>query len=164
MLVWTAIPSPIGPLCLVATRDALRGVYMQDHRGAPSPVPADALEQADAPVLRHARRELDAYFAGACRRFTVALDPQGTAFQRAVWSALETIEFGATCSYADIARAIGRPTATRAVGAANGQNPISIVVPCHRVVGSDGSLTGYGGGIERKRWLLAHESCLPLPF
>ncbi|HEY8376674.1 MAG TPA: methylated-DNA--[protein]-cysteine S-methyltransferase, partial [Nannocystis sp.] len=120
MLLWTSIPSPIGPLCLVATRDALRGVYMQAHRGAPAPLPPGALEQPDAPVLRQARRELDEYFAGARFRFTVALDPQGTPFQRAVWSALQTIEYGATRTYAEIARAIGRPTATRAVGAANG--------------------------------------------
>jgi methylated-DNA-[protein]-cysteine S-methyltransferase len=164
MTFWTSIQSPIGPLTLVAAGGALRGVYMHDHRGAGAPIPEGAARRPDEPALRQAARELDEYFARARRRFTVPLAPQGTEFQRAVWSALTGIDFGVTRSYADIARAIGRPTATRAVGAANGQNPISIIIPCHRVVGSDGSLTGYGGGLERKRWLLAHEGPLALPF
>lgn len=163
MTFWTSIPSPIGPLHLVAADGALRGVHMHTEGASPS-VPAGALERPDDPLLHQARRELDEYFARRLRRFTVPLDPQGTAFQRAVWTALTQIEFGATCSYADIARAIGRPTATRAVGAANGQNPIAIIIPCHRVIGSDGSLTGYGGGLERKRFLLALEGPLTLPF
>jgi methylated-DNA-[protein]-cysteine S-methyltransferase len=125
---------------------------------ATNPPPGPTREDPDDPLLQQLRRELDAYFAGALRRFTVPLAPRGTEFQRAVWAALLTIDFGETCSYADIARAIGRPTATRAVGAANGQNPIAVVIPCHRVIGSDRSLTGYGGGLDRKRWLLAHET------
>lgn len=149
--------SPLGPLRLVAADTGLREVSMTVP-GRALPTPTGAHEHADAPVLRQARRELEEYFAAARRRFTVPLDPLGTAFQQAVWSALAQIEFGATRTYAEIARAIGRPTASRAVGAANGHNPLAILVPCHRVVGADGTLTGYAGGLERKRWLLAHEA------
>lgn len=110
-----------------------------------------------------ARRQLAEYFAGLRHDFDLLLSPSGTEFQRAVWAALETIPFGATCCYSDIAERIGRPRAVRAVGAANGKNPIAIVVPCHRVIGRDGSLTGYGGGLDRKQWLLEHEGVgLPL--
>lgn len=149
--------SPIGDLRLVASGGGLCGVYMTEHRHAPPPA-AYGQERDDEPVLQLARRQLGEYFAGERRRFELPLAPDGTEFQRAVWAALSTLEYGAVCSYADIARQIGRPAATRAVGAANGRNPISIIVPCHRVVGSDRSLTGYGGGLERKRWLLAHEA------
>jgi len=151
--------SPIGDLRLVAGGGALRAVHMTERRDDPTD-PAYGDERDDEPVLQQARRELDEYFAGGRRRFDVPLGAVGTEFQRAVWSALEAIEFGAICSYADIARALGRPTATRAVGGANNKNPIAIIVPCHRVVGSDRTLTGYGGGLERKRWLLAHEARL----
>ena len=110
-----------------------------------------------------ARRQLAEYFAGLRRDFDLTLSPSGTVFQREVWAALEAIPFGATCCYSDIAERIGRPRAVRAVGAANGKNPIAIVVPCHRMIGRDGSLTGYGGGLDRKRWLLEHEGVgLPL--
>jgi len=110
-----------------------------------------------------ARQQLAEYFAGKRRDFDLTLAPRGTEFQQEVWAALRTIPFGATCCYADIAERIGRPSAMRAVGAANGKNPIAIVVPCHRVIGRDGSLTGYGGGLDRKRWLLEHEGVgLPL--
>lgn len=109
------------------------------------------------------RRQLAEYFAGNRQAFDLKLAPQGTPFQRAVWRALGEIPFGTTCCYADIARRIGRPTAVRAVGAANGRNPVAIVVPCHRVIGRDGSLTGYAGGLDRKRWLLEHEG-VALPF
>ena len=101
--------------------------------------------------------QLGEYFAGERTRFDLALAPAGTRFQRAVWAALRTIPYGETRTYTEQAVAVGRPSAVRAVGAANGRNPIAIVVPCHRVVGADGSLTGFGGGIDRKRWLLAHE-------
>ena len=101
--------------------------------------------------------QLRAYFAGELREFSLPLAPGGTEFQRKVWSALTRIPYGRTTSYAAIARDIGTPRGVRAVGLANGRNPISLIVPCHRVIGSDGSLTGYGGGIERKKWLLAHE-------
>ena len=108
-------------------------------------------------MLDEARRELDAYFAGRLETFTVPLAPNGTEFQRRVWSALRDIPFGTTISYAGLARRVSNAAAVRAVGAANGRNPIPIIVPCHRVIGSDGSLTGFGGGIPRKRWLLEHE-------
>ena len=108
-------------------------------------------------VLADTVRQLDEYFAGTRREFELELAPRGTAFQLAVWDALLAIPYGATASYGDIARAVGRPNAVRAVGQANGRNPLAIVVPCHRVIGSDHSLTGYGGGIDRKRFLLALE-------
>ncbi|MCA8974064.1 MAG: methylated-DNA--[protein]-cysteine S-methyltransferase [Planctomycetes bacterium] len=110
-----------------------------------------------------ARRQLAEYFAGRRREFELPLAPRGTPFQLEVWAALRTIPFGSTCSYADIAARIGRPNAVRAVGAANGRNPIAIIVPCHRVIGRDGSLTGYAGGLDRKRRLLQHERTVPGP-
>ncbi|PCC72927.1 methylated-DNA-[protein]-cysteine S-methyltransferase [Nannocystis exedens] len=156
-LVQRILPSPLGPLRLVASDLALVGIYFPEHR----PAPAHAGEDAEhPPVLDLAARELDEYFAGRRRRFTVALDPRGTEFQRAVWRALAAIEFGEQRSYADLARQIGQPTAVRAVGAANGRNPLSIVLPCHRVVASSGALTGYAGGLAAKQWLLAHEQRL----
>ncbi len=116
------------------------------------------LDRADRhSILDRAERELAAYFAGRLRRFTIPLAPEGTPFQRAVWAALATIPFGETRSYSDVARAVGRPRAVRAVGAANGRNPLALVLPCHRVIGASGALTGYAGGIDRKEWLLAHE-------
>jgi methylated-DNA-[protein]-cysteine S-methyltransferase len=111
----------------------------------------------DSPVLKHCITQLDEYFAGSRKNFDLRLHPSGTAFQQLVWNALCEIPFGKTASYADIARKIGKPNAVRAVGAACGKNPLWLVVPCHRVIGTDGSLTGYAGGIERKEWLLAHE-------
>ncbi|MEM1184717.1 MAG: methylated-DNA--[protein]-cysteine S-methyltransferase [Planctomycetota bacterium] len=139
----------VGALRLSATPRGLREISFVDddapgNEACPSPI-ASTLEQ------------LSGYFAGTRRVFDVRLDLQGTDFQRSVWTALLDIPFGQTRSYADIARAIGNPDAVRAVGLANGRNPVSIIVPCHRVIGSDGSLTGYGGGMDRKRWLLAHE-------
>jgi methylated-DNA-[protein]-cysteine S-methyltransferase len=147
--------SPIGPLRLYADEDALVAIYTHEHRGAPSLV---ASPGEGHPVLEAARRQLEEYFAGARAVFEVPLRFEGTAFQRAVWAALCEIPLGATASYAGLARQIGRASAARAVGAANGRNPISIIVPCHRVIGADGSLTGYAGGIAAKRWLLAHEA------
>jgi methylated-DNA-[protein]-cysteine S-methyltransferase len=143
--------SPIGPLVLVATDGALVGLYLAPggHR--------DPACRGTSPVLERVRAQLDEYFAGTRRMLDVPVDPPGTGFQRDVWAALGRIPFGETRTYAEVAREVGRPRAVRAVGSANGQNPISIIVPCHRVVGSDGTLTGYAGGLERKRWLLAHE-------
>jgi len=112
------------------------------------------------PVVRKTLDQIAQYFAGTRRVFDVALDLKGTAFQRSVWGQLLTVPYGRTASYRDIAAGIGNPRAVRAVGAANGRNPVSIIVPCHRVVGSDGSLTGYGGGLWRKEWLLSHEGDL----
>ena len=150
-IYFTEFASPIGMLQLRGTDAALTGVFMeaQPHR------PGDAV--CDGAPLREARRQLEEYFAGERQEFSLTLETDGTDFQRRVWEALRGIPFGATVSYGDIARRIGNPRAVRAVGLANGRNPISIIVPCHRVIGADGSLTGYGGGLERKRFLLALE-------
>ncbi len=153
-LVERTVPSPVGPLRLVASDDALAGVYFVGHRGAP---PAGALAGEGHPVIGRAVAELDEYFEGRRLAFSVPLAPGGTPFQRRVWGELLAIEPGGTRSYAELARALGRPGAARAAGAANARNPLSIVVPCHRVIGAGGALTGYAGGLERKAWLLAHE-------
>ncbi len=159
-------PSPIGDLTLLAGGDgALTGLLMADqrHRG-----PDDPSWQRDHGPFTAAVDQLDAYFAGEARPFELALDPSGTEFQRQVWDALRAIPYGATTTYGELARRIGRPRAVRAVGLANGRNPIAIVVPCHRVIGADGRLTGYGGGLDRKRRLLELEGALDpaatLPF
>ncbi len=149
-----SVASPIGPLRLVADGAALVGVYMEDHARAPA---LGARDGKDHPVLAETRRQLVAWFAGERTTFDLPLRPSGTSFQLAVWHALTTIPFGETRTYAELARGIGRPGAARAVGAANARNPLSIVVPCHRVVGAGGALTGYAGGLSRKQWLLAHE-------
>lgn len=156
MTIYTYCESPVGRLLLTATEATLTGVYFADGRECPAP-DATWRERPGDPVLREATRQLGEYFAGRRRAFDLPLAPAGTPFQLAVWEALRGIPYGETCSYADIARRIGRPKAMRAVGAANGANPISIVVPCHRVIGADGSLTGYGGGLPRKKKLLALE-------
>ncbi len=152
---YTEVDSTIGPLTLVDDDGALAGLYMTGHRHLPATV---AFGERDDTVQPGLREQLADYFRGALREFDVALAPVGTPFQMDVWTALRQVPYGQTCSYADLARAIGRPAAVRAVGAANGRNPLSIVVPCHRVIGADGSLTGYGGGLERKRALLDLES------
>ena len=150
-------PSPVGALKLVASDRGLAAILWEDDD--PNRVRLGAMtERPDHPVLVETARQLDAYFAGTRTRFDLPLDFHGTDFQRSVWAALLTIPFGETRSYADIARQVGRPTAFRAVGAANGKNPISIVAPCHRVIGTDGSLTGFAGGIEGKKFLLELES------
>jgi methylated-DNA-[protein]-cysteine S-methyltransferase len=144
-------------LTLVATRDGVAAILWENDR--PGRVPLHLLaEDKRHPMLVEAERQLAEYFDGRRKEFTLPLDVSGTAFQRAVWNALSTIPFGETRSYADIAAQIGNPKAVRAVGAANGRNPVSIVVPCHRVVGSSGSLTGFAGGLEIKARLLAFES------
>lgn len=151
--------SPVGVLTLDADEhDRLCRLEFTDTPDGDAGAPA-AAAPADAPrgVLAETVRQLDEYFAGTRHEFELDLAPQGTAFQLAVWDALRAIPYGATASYGDIARAVGRPNAVRAVGQANGRNPLAIVVPCHRVIGSDHSLTGYGGGIDRKRYLLALE-------
>ena len=148
----TVIDSPVGRLGIEAEGDAIT------HIAFHAPAPAEtASRELLAPVVVEACRELAAYFAGDLSVFSVRLAPHGTPFQQAVWAALLQIPFGETLSYQDLAAAIGRPTATRAVGAANGQNPIPIVIPCHRVIGAGGALVGFGGGLEVKRWLLDHE-------
>lgn len=151
----TTIPSPLGDLLLTGNGQALTGVYLTPHRHGPT-VGVEWVR--DEAPFAEARRQLAEYFAGTRREFDLPLAPSGTAFQQQVWTALRTVPYARTASYGDIARAIGNPRGVRAVGLANGRNPLSIVVPCHRVIGSDGSLTGYGGGVERKQWLLAHEA------
>jgi methylated-DNA-[protein]-cysteine S-methyltransferase len=141
--------SPLGPLTLVERDGALAGLYMAEHRHMP-PVPGDR----DDSILPDLQEQLTAYFARELKDFDVRVAVAGTPFQQQVWAGLGQIPYGETWSYAELARHIGSPTAVRAVGLANGRNPVSIVVPCHRVVGSNGSLTGYGGGLERKRLLL----------
>ncbi|HSQ73579.1 MAG TPA: methylated-DNA--[protein]-cysteine S-methyltransferase [Rubrivivax sp.] len=150
------IETPLGPLTLAATARGLAAALFdaQSHHPGAIEAPVDPRH----PHLALAAREFAAYFAGTGQRFTVALDPAGTPFQQRVWQALLEIAPGTRLSYAEIARRLGRPGAARAIGAAVGRNPIAIIVPCHRVVGSDGSLTGYAGGLPRKRALLAHET------
>lgn len=150
------MPSPVGELTLVATDAALVAIRWDEEDDARARVPEPAAAP-DHPILRAAEAQLLEYFAGERRVFDLPLAPAGTSFQQSVWRALLAIPFGETRSYADVSRAIGQPTATRAVGAANGRNPLPIVAPCHRVIGADGSLTGFGGGLESKRWLLDHE-------
>jgi methylated-DNA-[protein]-cysteine S-methyltransferase len=150
----TWMESPLGRLHVLADDDAIVGLYLEDHSRKPA---VRGVEGLDWPVLRAAREQLTAWFRGERTGFDLPLRPAGTPFQREVWRALAAIPHGETRSYAEVARAIGRPAAVRAVGAANARNPISIVVPCHRVVGASGDLTGYAGGLARKRWLLAHE-------
>lgn len=146
------LDSPVGRLRLLASADAIRGIYLPAQT-APTATPAP-----DLPVLVRAATQLREYFAGARQRFDLPLQLGGTEFQRTVWRALGDIPYAATRSYGGLAAAIERPRAPRAVGAANGKNPISIVVPCHRVIGQDGALTGYAGGQAAKRWLLDHEA------
>ncbi|MDH2132407.1 methylated-DNA--[protein]-cysteine S-methyltransferase [Sphingobium yanoikuyae] len=152
-LACMTMPSPVGDLTLVASDEGLMAVLWPDDDPARVRLGARS-EATDHPVLRDTASQLSEYFAGQRQHFSVPLHFQGTDFQRQVWAALLDIPFGETRSYADIARAIGRPTATRAVGAANGRNPISIIAPCHRVVGSNGALTGFAGGVETKKYLL----------
>ena len=151
--VHSVIDSPLGPITLTAEDGVLAALWMTEHRH----VRTDLGEEVDdcLPVVRE---QLAAYFAGELTEFDVPLALHGTTFQRTVWDALREIPYGETTTYGELAAAIGNPTASRAVGLANGRNPVSIIVPCHRVIGADGSLTGYGGGIDRKRALLALES------
>jgi methylated-DNA-[protein]-cysteine S-methyltransferase len=151
---YTTMESPIGELLLVGDGDNLSGMYMQDGR-KPKTIAAD-WQQSAAP-LADARTQLEEYFAGNRTTFDIPLAAQGAPFEREVWHALEEIPYGETVSYGEIAQRVGQPTAARAVGTANGRNPIAVIVPCHRVIGADGSLTGYGGGLERKRLLLELE-------
>jgi methylated-DNA-[protein]-cysteine S-methyltransferase len=148
----TVVDSPVGPLTLTARDGALAGLYMDDQRHRPD----DAVfgDRADEELFAETRRQLQEYFAGARTDFDIPLAMEGSDFQRRVWDALRDIPYGETESYGQVALRIGKPGAARAVGLANGRNPVGIIVPCHRVVGSSGDLTGYGGGLDRKRMLL----------
>lgn len=152
--VHTVVDSPIGPLTLVAVDGTLAGLYMDKQRHLP---PEDTFGEPDATAFPEVIAQLTEYFAGRLTEFDLRLTLNGTPFQRTVWAGLREIGYGETVSYAELAERIGQPTAARAVGLANGKNPISIIVPCHRVVGANGDLTGYGGGLARKRHLLDFE-------
>jgi len=158
----TTVDSPVGPLTLVSADGVLSGLYLDRQRYRP---PAETFGEPDDTPFGQVMDQLAEYFAGKRSEFSVPVSLSGTGFQRTVWTALRDIPYGETVSYGELAARIGRPTAARAVGLANGKNPISIIVPCHRVVGSTGDLTGYGGGLNRKRYLLDFEQrtalCLP---
>lgn len=160
MIAYETMTSPVGELLLTANAVGLTGIYFEEnrHRSRPDPASGHAVgDDAAAAILASARTQLAAYFAGELTVFSLPLAAQGTPFQKRVWAALRDIGLGETISYATLARRVGQPAAVRAVGGANARNPLPIVVPCHRVIGADGSLTGFGGGVERKRWLLRHE-------
>ncbi len=151
------VASPIGPLTIVAEGGAVAALYMDAQRHAPDPAAFGLPGEGGDEPFATAARQLDAYFAGQLTEFDLPLALAGTDFQRQVWAGLRGIPYGQTVSYGELADRLGRPAASRAVGLANGRNPVAIVVPCHRVIGSDGSMTGYGGGLDRKRFLLALE-------
>lgn len=152
------IDSPIGPLTLVTEDGKLTGLYMDVAGREPDEaVLGERVSAPDDAVLSAAAGQLASYFTGELTSFDLPLNLVGTGFQRTVWASLRDIPYGETISYGELARSIGQPSASRAVGLANGRNPVSIIVPCHRVVGSNGNLTGYGGGLPRKQYLLALE-------
>jgi len=153
-LQYTLLDSPIGELLLLGDGQTLHGLYMQD---APRPKPIAPEWKRSEAAFAGVSAQLGEYFAGRRTVFELQLTMRGSRFERRVWRALQDIPYGATLSYGELARRIGQPTAARAVGLANGRNPISVIVPCHRVIGANGTLTGYGGGLERKRTLLELE-------
>ena len=157
MTSYSTVESPLGAILLTSNGAALTGLYFQGQRYAAQPS-SEWVERDDLPVFEAARAWLESYWAGREPGIELALAPQGTAYQRAVWEQIARIPKGETITYAELARRAGNGTAVRAAGAATGRNPISLVIPCHRVIGSDGSLTGYAGGLERKRRLLAMEA------
>ena len=161
MIRYATFDSPLGTLIAVASGEALNGLYFDDQRYLPS-LPAGAREDHGAPLFAQCRRQLEEYFRGERRGFELPLAPEGTEFQRRVWTEIARIPYGKTITYADLAKRARAPGSARAAGAATGRNPLGIIVPCHRVVGSDGSLTGYAGGIERKTRLLELEGALLL--
>ncbi len=151
-MIHSIVDSPLGPLLLTGDGQGITGLYTDQH----GRIPTELGERVDA-EFAEARSQLDEYFAGERADFDLPLNAPGTAFQRAVWQALRQIRYGCTLSYRQVAEQLGNPKAVRAVGSANSRNPVSIIVPCHRVVGSDGKLIGYAGGFHAKRWLLDHE-------
>ncbi len=158
-MYYTYLDSPVGPFLIAGDTQGLRFTSFSTGHQQRRPQP-DWIE--DAIPLQAATKQLTAYFSGEAIAFDLPLLPQGTPFQQAVWQALQTIPFGQTCSYVEVARLVGRPGASRAVGAANAANHLPIVIPCHRVIGANGKLTGFGGGLETKQRLLALENALPL--
>lgn len=149
--------SPLGPIKIVALGDFLTEV---DFFTEESPLPEKSEQTTLSPIIQECQAQLTAYFSGTLNTFDLPLRPSGTDFQKEVWRALQEIPFGKTISYLTLSKQLGNVKAIRAVGRANGQNPLAIIVPCHRVIGSDGSLTGYAGGLWRKKWLLQHEGVL----
>jgi methylated-DNA-[protein]-cysteine S-methyltransferase len=158
MTRYTHIESPLGPMLLMSDGAHVTGLHFQSDRYMP-PVGTDWIRDDGFALFAETVAQIARYFAGELTRFDLPIAPSGTAFQQIVWKALRDIPHGTTESYGQLARRIGQPTASRAVGAANSRNPISIIVPCHRVIGADGSLTGYAGGMHRKQALLALERC-----
>ncbi len=156
MNLFTCHDSPLGAVLLTSDRHSLTGLYLQGQKYYPTLGP-DWLEDPDAEPFAQTQIQLDEYFAGDRQSFDLPLEPIGTSFQQQVWQLLRQIPYGQTCSYGDLAQQLGLPGGARAVGAANGRNPLSIVVPCHRVIAASGCLTGYAGGLDRKQWLLHHE-------
>lgn len=159
-----AIKTPLGWITVEEAGGALVAVDLPAAYGAAAAADSAEATTPTRGVLASARRQLDEYFAGTRSVFDLPLAPVGTPFQRKVWSELSKIPYGETCSYADIAKRIGRATACRAVGSANGRNPIPIIIPCHRVIGASGKLVGYAGGIDTKQWLLRHERAATQPL
>ncbi len=164
-LTYTRLPTPLGELVLTASDTALTGVYFPTSRRGPPPTHSAGWVEDDgrgaaSELLARVRQQLTEYFARTRTAFDLPLEALGSAFEHRVWNALRTIPYGATMSYSELARRLGDVSVTRAVGAANGKNPIPIIIPCHRVVGAKGELTGFGGGLARKRWLLEHEGSL----
>ncbi|HUZ40286.1 MAG TPA: methylated-DNA--[protein]-cysteine S-methyltransferase [Acidimicrobiales bacterium] len=153
-ILTSTVESPIGPLTLIARDGVLTHLSMHEARHATAP-PDDAM--IDDAWFKDVASQLEAYFTGKLMTFDLEMNMIGTVFQRGVWAQLSAIPYGETISYGELAGRVGNPNASRAVGLANGRNPIAIIVPCHRVIGADGSLTGYGGGLQRKTWLLDHE-------
>ncbi len=156
-ILFTTFESPVGPLLLMSDGQSLIGLHTDSDKHRPAMQP-DWIEEDEAVPFAEVKAQLRGYFEGRLSEFDLPLAPQGTEFQEGVWKELCGIPYGETISYAELARRIGNPNASRAVGMANSRNPISIIVPCHRVIGADNSLTGYAGGLERKRMLLAHEA------
>lgn len=154
MLYTATTRTPLGAVLLVSNGKALTGVFTGKDK---VPLGAVLMRRGNNPVLKEAKIQLKEFFAGKRKRFTVPLDLTGTPFQKKVWKALTTIPYGKTVSYRQLARMVGKPRAARAVGNANRENPVCIIVPCHRVIATGGSIGGYAGGLARKRWLLAHE-------
>jgi methylated-DNA-[protein]-cysteine S-methyltransferase len=159
MIFYQYMDSPVDPLLLAADEEGLLLIEFHTPRHPMSRL-QDWVE-GDNPILEATRKQLDEYFTGSRKEFDLPLSPQGTPFQKEVWHTLATIPYGHTISYAQLAQRVGKPTAMRAVGAANGRNPLPIVLPCHRVIGADGSLTGFGGGLPTKQFLLQLEGALP---
>jgi len=164
MAYFDVLDTPVGPLFVGGSEDGVHVIKFLDQRESEAVLVGEVEAAAGEPATRggaasdEAIRQLEEYFAGTRSEFDLPLSPRGTPFQLKVWMALRSIPPGETTSYGAMAEMIGKPTASRAVGAANGKNPISIIVPCHRVIGANGTLTGYGGGLERKAWLLNHET------